>query len=275
MAVAPQSALPLPLAQQFASLLASKGTAGVPVTPTTPAPSTPARDVTPPSAPVVHVDAVTSFTVTVSWGQSVDNVGVPAYVLYMNGFPLQGAVSPITLVDLVCGLSYTIGVEAVDAAGNHSTRTNVSAVPKPCGSGGGGGGTTDTTRPTTPAGLAATAPGQTSLLLSWSASSDNVGVTGYRLYQGGNQVGTAAGTSYTFTGLTCGTSYTLGVAAVDAAQNVSTTSTVGGQTSACSGGGGATDVFVAQVGSGLVDGSSCANARPVSFFNGAANWGSG
>jgi hypothetical protein len=35
------------------------------------------------------------------------------------------------------------------------------------------------------------------------------------------------------------------------------------------------DVFVAQVGSGLVDGSSCANARPVSFFNGAANWGSG
>jgi hypothetical protein len=65
-----------------------------------------------------------------------------------------------------------------------------------------------------------------------------VGVTGYRLYLGANQVGTAPSTSYLFSGLTCGTSYTLGVAAVDAAGNVSGTATSSATTAVCSGSGG-------------------------------------
>lgn len=43
--------------------------------------------------------------------------------------------------------------------------------------------------------------------LNWTASTDNVGVTGYLIYQNGVQVGTSATTSYTDTGLTAGTSY--------------------------------------------------------------------
>ena len=61
-----------------------------------------------------------------------------------------------------------------------------------------------------------------------------MGVTGYRLYLGGSQVGTSLSTSYVFSGLTCGTSYTLGVAAVDAAGNVSGTATIAAAAAACS-----------------------------------------
>ena len=62
---------------------------------------------------------------------------------------------------------------------------------------------------------------QTSITLDWNAATDDVGVTGYRLYNGSTQVGTATGTTYTFSGLACGVTYTLGVTAVDAAGNES------------------------------------------------------
>src|SRR5262249_57801493 len=92
------------------------------------------------------------------------------------------------------------------------------------------GGGTDTTPPSTPAGLATSGIGQTSATLSWSPSTDNVGVTGYRVYLNGGLVTTALTTSYLYSGLSCGTGYTLGVAAVDAAGNTSTTATTGLQT---------------------------------------------
>ena len=48
------------------------------------------------------------------------------------------------------------------------------------------------------------------MTVSWTASTDNVGVTGYTLYVNGAQVGTTTGTSATATGLSCGTAYTVG-----------------------------------------------------------------
>ena len=62
---------------------------------------------------------------------------------------------------------------------------------------------------------------QTSISLSWNASTDNVGVTGYRLYNSTTLHGTTAQTTYTFNGLACGTNYSLGVTARDAAGNES------------------------------------------------------
>ncbi len=74
--------------------------------------------------------------------------------------------------------------------------------------------------------------------LSWSASSDNVGVTGYDVYSGSNQVLTVSGTSATVSGLSAGTSYTFTVKARDAAGNVSAASNaVAVTTNAGSGGG--------------------------------------
>jgi chitodextrinase len=95
------------------------------------------------------------------------------------------------------------------------------------------GSAPDTQAPTTPTGLATSNVGQTSVTLSWSAASDDVGVAGYKLSSAGSQVATTASTSYTFSGLSCGTSYTLGVSAYDAAGNTSSTATANAATAAC------------------------------------------
>ncbi len=88
---------------------------------------------------------------------------------------------------------------------------------------GGGPGDPDVIAPTAPTGLAGTTTSATSIRLTWTASTDNVGVTGYRVYRNGSQVGTtvAPATSYTDNGLTTGTAYSYQVIAVDAAGNAS------------------------------------------------------
>src|SRR5204863_5607788 len=62
------------------------------------------------------------------------------------------------------------------------------------------------------------------------------GVAGYRVYRGTSLVDSTTATSYTFTGLSCGTTYTLGVAAYDAAGNVSSRTTHTDVTTACASG---------------------------------------
>ncbi|MEK4355766.1 glycosyl hydrolase family 18 protein [Paenibacillus sp. FSL M7-1455] len=105
--------------------------------------------------------------------------------------------------------------------------------------GGGGGGTTDTQAPTMPTNLAVTGTTSSSVSLSWTASTDNVGVTGYDVYQGTSKVMTVAGTTATVTGLSASTAYTFRVAAKDAAGNVSPQSAaVTATTQSGSGGGG-------------------------------------
>jgi hypothetical protein len=70
------------------------------------------------------------------------------------------------------------------------------------------------TAPTTPTGLSAT-PSSGQVALTWSASTDDGAVTGYRIYRRGVQIGTSAGTAYTETGLPGGVRYDYQVAAVD------------------------------------------------------------
>src|SRR5437867_8879628 len=79
----------------------------------------------------------------------------------------------------------------------------------------------DTTAPTTPTGLAASAPTSSSLTLSWSASTDNIGVAGYRVYRDGTLAASPGGTSVSMTGLSAGVPYSFTVSAFDAAGNVS------------------------------------------------------
>lgn len=83
----------------------------------------------------------------------------------------------------------------------------------------------DESAPSVPSGLTAAASGPTSVVLQWTASSDDTAVTGYRIYRDGKQITTATGTSYTDTGLTPLTTYSYTVAAIDAAGNVSAQST--------------------------------------------------
>ncbi|WP_299178085.1 reprolysin-like metallopeptidase, partial [uncultured Chryseobacterium sp.] len=84
-------------------------------------------------------------------------------------------------------------------------------------------GGTDTTAPTAPT-LSASGTTSTSTNLSWSGATDNVGVTGYDVYQGASLIGSTASTSYTVTSLTPSTTYSFTVKAKDAAGNVSASS---------------------------------------------------
>src|SRR5207302_178699 len=91
-----------------------------------------------------------------------------------------------------------------------------------------------------PANVALGAVTTTSLALSWSPSTDNVGVAGYGVYVNGSRVAMATTPSYTAFGLSCGTSYKLAVDAVDAAGNRSERASLTASTAACGGGGGGT-----------------------------------
>jgi hypothetical protein len=98
------------------------------------------------------------------------------------------------------------------------------------------GTTAEATPPTAPSGLAATPAGETAIDLSWTASTDNVGVAGYRIYRNGIQVATTTGTSYADTGLAAATTYSYSVTAYDEAGNDSPASdTVTATTAAATG----------------------------------------
>ncbi|MFE9559618.1 carbohydrate binding domain-containing protein [Streptomyces sp. NPDC006487] len=88
----------------------------------------------------------------------------------------------------------------------------------------GPGGTVDTQAPTVPGSLTSTGKTSTTASLSWTASTDNVGVNGYDVYQGGTKVATSAATSATVSGLTPSTAYAFTVRARDAAGNTSAAS---------------------------------------------------
>lgn len=82
-----------------------------------------------------------------------------------------------------------------------------------------GTGSGDTQPPSDPSNLVASNVAQTTLTLSWNASTDNVGVTGYDVFQGSNNLGSVTGTSANITGLSPATTYSFKVRAHDAAGN--------------------------------------------------------
>lgn len=90
---------------------------------------------------------------------------------------------------------------------------------QPCS--GGSSPASDTSAPTAPTDLVASSPTTSSITLSWTASSDNVGVARYYVYRGSTRVATTASTTTTVTGLSPGTAYTFTVRAADAAGNLS------------------------------------------------------
>jgi chitodextrinase len=87
-------------------------------------------------------------------------------------------------------------------------------------------GSSDTTPPTTPGNVMATPVSSSQINVAWSASTDNVGVAGYRVFRNGSLAGsTTTALTYSDTGLAASTTYSYTVVAFDAAGNVSTPST--------------------------------------------------
>jgi len=116
-------------------------------------------------------------------------------------------------MDLTASTSYSYTVAAYDAAGNVSAQTSAvsattSAAP-------------DTAAPSIPADLTATAVSASQINLVWTASTDNVRLSGYKIYRGGALIAATDINSYSDIGLTASTSYTYNVAAYDTSWNFS------------------------------------------------------
>ena len=176
-------------------------------------------DATAPTAPTLAASGTTQTTTSLSWSGATDNVAVTGYDVY-QGATLLGSTASTTYAvsGLTASTAYTFTVRAKDAAGNISVSSNTVNVTTLAAEVG------DTTAPSTPLNLAASATTQTTTTLSWTASTDNVAVTGYDIYQGATLLGNVASTSANITGLVASTTYTFTVKAKDAAGNASASS---------------------------------------------------
>jgi chitodextrinase len=107
-----------------------------------------------------------------------------------------------------------------------------------CGGSGGssypGSSFSDTTPPSVPSGLTATPTSLSSISLNWTASTDDVGVAGYKIFRNGTQISTSIAISFDDTGLTSSTTYSYTVSAYDAAGNNSPQSTPSSATTSSS-----------------------------------------
>ncbi len=171
-------------------------------------------DNTPPSVPAnLTATAVSQSQINLSWSASTDNVGVAGYQVFRNGAQV-GTTTSTSYMDsnLASSTTYSYTVTAFDAAGNVSAHSTAAAATTSAA---------DTTPPSVPTNLAGTSTVPTQVNLSWSPSTDNVGVAGYHVLRNGNAVGTTSSTSYADSGLTASTAYTYTVTAFDAAGNVS------------------------------------------------------
>jgi chitodextrinase len=170
-----------------------------------------APDTSPPTQPPgLTASALDASRVALSWGASSDNMGVAGYRILRDG-TLVATVTGTGFTDtgLAAATSYGYQVVAFDAAGNVSAAATASATTL----------TSDTQPPTAPGSLSA-AVNKRKVTLQWGASTDNVAVTGYRVYRGGVLVASVASSSrsYLNTGVPRGT-HTYGVEAFDAAGN--------------------------------------------------------
>jgi chitodextrinase len=195
-----------------------------------------AADSTPPSNPTgLTMTGATTGSIALRWNASSDNVGVLGYDLFLNGSKIRTTSGTnYTFSGLACGTTYALGVDAFDAAGNTSSQASVTGSAASCG----GVVASDVGGPSTPTALTVTDASPSTVSLSWNASTDSVGVAGYDAFRDNSRVGTTNTTTYTFTGLSCGTTYALGVDAFDGGGNVSGRASITAASSPCGG-----DVF--------------------------------
>ena len=197
-----------------------------------------------------------TITVTPTWTGTVYSEGYAVFIDYNQDGDFTDAGETVwtqaaTTSTPVSG-SFTVPAGAADGNTRMRVSMQYNAVPGPCGSFNYGevedytvnitSSGADTEAPTVPASLAASAVTETTLTLTWTASSDNVGVTGYDVYSGASVIGTTASTTANITGLTANTAYSFRVKAKDAAGNESgfsntvNVTTTGGSSGACTGG---------------------------------------
>lgn len=186
-------------------------------------------DTLPPEAPAsLLVQSASQTGLTLAWSRAKDNVGVETYSLYRdNAFlvSVQGGAMGYIDTGLVPGRAYRYFVKALDAQGNASgpspeivalTKSAVSDIAP------------DKTPPTVPTNLGVSAISSDRIEVTWAASTDASGISGYVILLNGSQVGVANGArmSFAIEGLRSETDYEVTIVALDSSGNRSTPSSV-------------------------------------------------
>jgi glucose/arabinose dehydrogenase len=188
---------------------------------TAPGPSA-AVDVDPPASPVLlGATALGCRSVLLSWTAASDDVAVSAYDVFHDGQLVRSVAGSTLSVEVPAVPSVPWGwyVNARDAAGNVSQASATSTVRPPACS-------LDTEAPTSPAQVRAVVTG-TAVTVTWSPSTDDVGVSAYDVLRDGVRTGTVTvvgagtSTSYTDSALAAATTYEYTVVARDAQDNAS------------------------------------------------------
>jgi hypothetical protein len=170
-------------------------------------------DLTAPTSPAwLAAGAAGEGRVLLSWAPATDNVAVTGYEVWRDGKVLTrvGAATGFGDEGPKPSTETCYAVRALDAAGNLSRPSPTACAPTP-----------DLTPPSTPSGVAAAALSPSRIALSWNASTDNVGVTGYEVRREGAVVADVPGTGAAEEGLSALREYCYSVRAHDAAGNQS------------------------------------------------------
>jgi hypothetical protein len=183
------------------------------------------------SAPTVSITAPTAGaivngTVTVNaTAADTGGSGISKVEFYVDGtLSSTDTTTPYSFAwnttPLAFGTAHTLSAKAYDnvTPANVTTSSNVGVT------------VNDTTPPSAPTNLRTTTILPTSITLAWTASTDNVAVTGYQIRRGGTLLSTTASLTYADSGLTPATAYAYTVTAIDAAGNSSTAATLNAST---------------------------------------------
>ncbi len=156
--------------------------------------------------------AVSPTQINLSWTLPSNSAAVTGYFIYRNGMNVASSTTTsFSDTSLKASSTYSYILMAYDAAGNHadmSVSASATTLDVP-----------DTTPPKVPTGLMGTPVSASQINLTWTTSTDNVAVAGYKIYRDGSQVGTSATASFNDTGLTASTTYSYSVSAYDATGN--------------------------------------------------------
>jgi chitodextrinase len=224
----------------------------------TPAPRT--CDIVAPSAPTgLTATGISATGINLTWSAPADNIAVANFLVFRDGIAMPIATvvgTSFTVGGLAPLTTHTFNVVAIDASGNMSVSSNVAT----------GRTLADTSAPTSPVGLLATASGSTVINLTWLPSTDNVRVAAYQVFRDGgtSAVANVVGTSFTDTGLAPGSTHSYKVAAFDAANNQSPLTGAATATTANPTAPGATDAVAPTAPAGLV--ATGVSATQISLF---------